>query len=130
MLLFVVTLLKFSYSFIKHKKFEFNTDFRLALFTLIVFYIQIVLGLFAYFTSDYFTGLKEGHWGEYMKSRPDRLIVIEHPVMMLLVLWLMHYGFKRMNRNINNRKKLLDILIFYGIGFLLVLLRIPWSKFI
>ncbi len=117
-------------AFLSGKKFNFNSDFRLALFTLISFVIQVILGFFAYFTSDHFQGILQGHMGEYMKSAPDRLIVVEHPTMMLIALWFTYYGFKRMSRNIENRKKFLDLIIFYGIAFILILIRIPWSKFL
>jgi hypothetical protein len=126
-ILFMITLFKYIFAFINKKIFDFNTDFRLASFTLIVLYIQIVLGLITWFTSEYFTGIKQGHFGEYMKHAHDRLLVLEHPTMMLIVLLLTHYGFNRMKKAENSQKKYIAVIWTYGIAFLLILLRIPWN---
>jgi len=129
-LLFVLTLVTNVSALLSKKQFTYSRDFRLASFTLIAFYIQVVLGLINYFTSTYFDGLLNGHFGEYMKVAHDRQIVMEHPVMMLLVLLLMHYGFNRMKKAQNDAKKQMAVIIFYGIGFLLVLVRIPWHTWL
>jgi hypothetical protein len=126
----IFTLIRFLISLLRKKPFSYNRDFRLALFTLIVFYIQVVLGIFNYFGSHYFEGLKNGKFAEYMKVAHDRQAVMEHPVMMLIVLMLMHYGFNRMKKNTNSAKQQMAIIIFYGIGFLLVLIRIPWQTWL
>jgi hypothetical protein len=126
-ILFIITLIKYIYALINKKIFDFNTDFRLASFTLIVLYFQIVLGFITWFTSDYFQGIKQGHFGEYMKHAHDRLLVIEHPVMMLIVLLITRYGFKRMKNAGSSQKKYISIILTYGISFLLILLRIPWN---
>jgi len=129
LLLFVLLLVRSFVGFIKKRNFDYTTDFRLALFTAIVFDIQVVIGLIAYFTSPYFDGIKNGHMGEYMKNASDRLIVVEHPLMMLIALLFVHYGLRRLKKMPNSRQRFLDILIFYGIAFLLILSRIPWDKF-
>jgi hypothetical protein len=126
-LLFVATLAKYLLGFISRKVFDFNTDYRLASFTIIVFDIQIILGLINWFVSPYFSGIRSGHMGEYMKNAHDRLLVLEHPVMMLIALLLIHYGFRRMKNAIGSQKKYMAVLLTYGIAFFLVLLRIPWK---
>lgn len=126
----VFTLATFITGFLSKKRFSYNRDFRLALFTLIVFYIQIALGLINYFDSRYFEGLKNGKFGDYMKVTHDRQAVMEHPVMMLIVLTLLHYGYKRMKKAETSPKQYIAIIIFYGIGFLLTMIRIPWHTWL
>ncbi len=128
--MFVFILIKYIISLLRDKQYTYGQDFRLALFTLIVLYIQVVLGFLNYFVSPYFEGLKQGHFSTYMKNAPDRLLVIEHPVMMLLVLLLVHYGFNRHKKKNNSKRKFINIIIFYGIGFFLILLRIPWHNWL
>ncbi len=128
LILFTVLLINSFIGFIKKRDFDYSKDFRLALFTSIVLDIQIIIGLIVYFTSHYFEGIKSGYMGEYMKNAPDRLIVVEHPGMMLIALLFVHYGLRRLKKMPNGRQRFLDILIFYGIAFLLILARIPWSK--
>ncbi len=127
--MFIVVLINSLTGFIKKRPFDYSKDFRLALFTAVVFDIQVVLGLIAYFTSNYFQGIKNGHMGEYMKNAADRLIVVEHPLMMLLALLFIHYGLSRLKKLPNSRQRYLDILIFYGLAFIFVISRIPWDKF-
>jgi len=128
--LFVFTLTKYTMSLLSGKRFSYAQDFRLALFTLVSLYIQIVLGLVTWFTSKYFQGIMDGKMGELMKHSHSRLLTIEHPVMMLIVLLLVHYGFNRMKKNVTDKKRFMPVIIFYGIGFLLILLRIPWSSWL
>ncbi len=130
LLMFVITLFTFFRAFMTKKVFSYQKDFRIATFMLIVFYIQIVLGLINYFTSTYFAGLQEGKFGAYMKVAHDRQMVMEHPVMMLLALLLMHYGYNRMKKGMSSPKKYMSILIFYGIAFVMVLIRIPWKTWL
>ncbi len=126
---FLITLIYSLLGFLKKRNFDYTKDFRLALFTSIVFDIQILIGLIVYFSSSYFEGIKKGHMGEYMKNASDRLIVVEHPMMMLIALFFVHYGLYRLKKFPANRQRFLDILIFYGIAFILILARIPWDKF-
>ncbi len=128
LILFTILLINSFIGFIKKRNFDYSKDFRLALFTSIVLDIQVVIGFIAYFTSPYFDGIKNGHMGEYMKNAADRLIVVEHPTMMLIALLFVHYGLRRLKKLPNARQRFLDILIFYGIAFLLILARIPWDK--
>ena len=129
LVMLIIVLLNSIIGLIKKRNFEYAKDFRLALFTAIVFYIQVVIGFIVYFTSSYFEGIKNGHMGEYMKNASDRLIVVEHPTMMLIALLFIQYGLYRLKKFQPNRQRFLDILIFYGIAFILVLARIPWDKF-
>ncbi|WP_029033920.1 hypothetical protein [Salinimicrobium terrae] len=103
------------------------TDFRLALFTLIVSHIQLLIGLVLYFVSPYFQAFGEAGMGEVMGDSTLRLYLVEHPLMMIIALILITIGYsKHKNKRLSNQKfKTLGI--FYGIALVFVLSRIPWS---
>jgi len=126
-LTFLITLFSFLSGYLKNRIFNYTKDFRLATFTLIVFSIQVILGLFAWFFSTYFTGIRQGHMGEYMKSAHDRLLVVEHPVMMLIAWLVTFYGYNRMKSAESSKKKFMAVILLYGLAFLLILIRIPWK---
>jgi len=128
--IFLLTISNYIYAYIKNRVFNFNLDFRLASFTLIILYIQIILGFINWFTSSYFQGIKDGQMGVYMKNSHDRLLVMEHPVMMLVALLLVHYGFRRMKKAESSKKKYMAIILFYTLAFLLILVRIPWKTWL
>ena len=129
-LMFVITLTDYVWAYVKNKVFNYNKNFRLASFTLIVFTIQIILGLITWFTSHYFEGIKHGQMGVYMKHATDRLLVLEHPVMMLIAWQLTFYGFNRMKKAMTSKKKYIAVILFYGLSFLLILGRIPWHTWL
>ncbi len=130
LLMFVLTLINYLSAYYKNRIFDINRDFRLASFTLITFVIQALLGLLTWFTSSYFQGIQRGHMGAYMKNAHDRLLVVEHPTMMLIALVLAFYGFNRMKKAEHSKKKYMTIIIFYGLSFLLILGRIPWKTWL
>jgi len=115
---------------VKKRWYDMQTDFRLALFALVVAGIQMLLGIGAYLTSDYFRGIREGHMGEYMKNAHARLITVEHPSMALLAFLLMLFGFRRMFYQVDPRRKFFSIVLFYGLALLILLSRLPWSDWL
>ena len=129
-LMYVVTIATYFLGLIKNKVFNYTREFRLASFTLIVFTIQILLGLATWFTSHYFEGIRNGQMSNFMKNATDRLLVLEHPVMMLIAWILTIYGYKRMKKAMTSKKKYMAVIITYGIALLLVLIRIPWHNWL
>jgi amino acid transporter len=91
-----------------------------ALFGLIGVHIQLLLGMILYFTSPY--GLSNLS-GETMKNSFDRLLALEHPLTNLIAIVLITVGYSRAKKTLNSK----PVVIFYIIGLLLLLSRIPWS---
>ncbi len=129
-LVFLITLIMYIGALVKNKVFDYTREFRLASFTLIVFTIQILLGLTTWFTSHYFEGIQNGQMSNFMKNATDRLLVLEHPVMMLIAWFLTIYGYKRMKNAMTSKKKYMAVIITYGTALLLVLIRIPWHNWL
>jgi len=110
--------------------YSLQTDFRLALFSLVVTAIQLVLGLVNLFTSDIWKHFRHVEFGVAVKNAEWRLAVLEHPVMALSGFLVMLYGFRRMYYQPLSKRRYLSIVLFYTMGFLLIAARIPWNKWL
>ena len=104
-------------------------DFRISLFALIVSHIQLLLGLILYFVSP--LGLKNISnlgMGAVMKDATFRLYAVEHPMMMILTVVFITIGYSKHKKQLLSHKKFKTLAIFYTIGLILLLSRIPWSQ--
>ncbi len=128
LLIIIFTVFYHFFGLIKEKLYDLKTDFRLALFTVIVTAIQLLLGIANYFTSDVPVHIKENGFGQVMKISDLRLAAVEHPFMGILGFLFLLYGFRRMYYQPISKRKYLSIIIFYTLALLLFLSRIPWSK--
>jgi hypothetical protein len=107
---------------------EFNTiDRKISLYAMIAVHIQFLLGIYVYFTSAIvqagFSNMKAA-----MKDAMLRLFVVEHPMMMILGLGLITYGFVKTKKMELSNKKFRHIVIFYSLGLIFILSRIPWAS--
>ena len=103
------------------------TDFRLALFTLIVSHIQLLLGIVLFFVAPYFTALTQNGMGEVMGDSTLRLYIVEHPMMMLIAVILITVGYSKHKKKLTSKPKFKILSIFFTIALIFVLSRIPWS---
>ena len=104
-------------------------DFRLALFTLIVTHIQFLIGLVLYFISPFgASAIGENGMGEVMKNASLRLYVVEHPTVMILTIVFVTIGYSKHKKKLTSTPKFKMLAIFYTIGLLLMLSRIPWAN--
>ncbi len=91
------------------------------LFALISVHLQLVIGIVQYFLSD-----KVQFIDGWMKNPLLRFYGMEHLVGMLLAIILITIGYSKAKRKENDVDKFKVIRIYYTIGFLLILLFIPW----
>jgi hypothetical protein len=101
-------------------------DLRISLFGLIFSHIQLLIGLITYFMSNYFSAWENG-MGSVMKDSNLRLYLVEHPTTNILAIVLITMGWSLHKKASDARKKFLRIAVFYTIGTLLLLSRIPWD---
>jgi hypothetical protein len=102
---------------------EFTTkDRKIALFGLIATHIQLVVGLILYFVSP----IGSAVFGQ-MKDAALRLTSLEHPLTNIIAIVLITIGWSKHKKGETNTAKFKSIAVFYGIGLLLILSRIPWS---
>lgn len=97
-------------------------DRKIALFGLIGTHIQLVVGLLLYFVSP--LGLDS--LGQ-MKDAALRLTSLEHPLTNIIAIVLITIGWSKHKKAENSLAKFKSITIFYGLGLVLILSRIPWK---
>ncbi|SNR57244.1 hypothetical protein SAMN04488009_2525 [Maribacter sedimenticola] len=107
--------------------FNMNKDLRLSLFALILCHIQLLVGLVLYFVSP--SGLSALlEFGMGGLSSAARLLAVEHPFINIAAIVFITIGWSRHKKFVEGDKKFKSIAIFYGIGLLLILSRIPWGQ--
>lgn len=97
---------------------------KASLVGLIVSHLQLLIGLVLYFISP--KGLSNFS-GETMGDAMSRLYMLEHPLTMIIAIILITVGYSKAKNGTNDASRYKQILIFYGIGLVLMLIRIPWS---
>lgn len=100
-----------------------DKDLRISLFALIVVHLQLVLGIILYFISP--LGLDS--IGE-MKNSALRLTALEHPLINIIGIVLITIGWSKQKREESGNGKFKKIAVFYTLGLILILSRIPWSS--
>jgi len=65
-----------------------------------------------------------------MKDSTSRLYILEHPLMMLIGIILITIGYMVAKRKSDAIRKQKAILIYYTLGFVFILSRIPWSTWL
>ena len=79
--------------------------------------------------SPWFSALKEDVGG-VMKEKSLRLLAVEHPVMMILAIVFITIGWSKHKKKTTDSAKFKTFAIFYGIGLLLMLSKIPWNNWL
>ena len=112
----------FYYSFFSNKEFTAK-DRKLALIALITIHIQLLVGLILYFVSP----LGKASLGN-MKDAALRLTSVEHPLTNIIAVVLITIGWSKHKKEESSNGKFKKIGIFYTLGLLLILSRIPWTN--
>lgn len=104
---------------------EFTSkDRKIALFALMGTHLQLLVGLILYFVSE--VGFKQLS-GAAMKNSELRLTVLEHPLINIIAIALITIGWIKHKKATTGEAKFKSIAIFFGLGLVLILIRIPWS---
>lgn len=107
--------------FVKSSKGTFTSKDKLfAVIALAFTHIQVVIGFVLYFVNNEYAGLKE------MSKATTRLYALEHPLTMLLGAVAITIGYSKSKRKTEDNAKFKTIAIWYTIGLVLILSRIPW----
>jgi NADH:ubiquinone oxidoreductase subunit 2 (subunit N) len=102
---------------------EFTSkDRKIALLALIGTHTQLLIGFVLYFVSP----LGSAAFGQ-MKEASLRLTSLEHPLVNIIAVVLITIGWSKHKKAQTSQSKFKSIAVFYGLGLLLVLSRIPWS---
>ncbi|RYD53521.1 MAG: hypothetical protein EOP52_05135 [Sphingobacteriales bacterium] len=95
-----------------------NSDRKAGLFFMISCDIQLLLGLYLYFSRGWATQLGNGG---VMGNAGMRFWTVEHSVGMLLAILLAHIGYASLKRGVGKRAG-----IMFLFSLLIILLTIPW----
>ena len=110
-----------------NKMFTMQKDLRLSLFALILAHLQLLVGLALYLISP--NGLKAVQTlGMGGLNSASRLLAVEHPFINIIAIVLITIGWSRHKKFMEGSKKFKSIAIFYGLGLVLILSRIPWGQ--
>ena len=97
-------------------------DRKIALFGLIGTHVQLLIGLILYFVSP----LGLASFGQ-MSDKALRLTSLEHPLINIIAIALITIGWSKHKKATTSESKFKGFTIFYGLGLVLILSRIPWS---
>ncbi|MEM6720776.1 MAG: hypothetical protein AAF611_15710 [Bacteroidota bacterium] len=110
--------------FASDKKFTLK-DYRISMFALIFSHVQLVIGIVLYFISVRgYRMIKVNGMG--LESEP-RLLALEHPVIGILAIILITIGWSKHKKEETFKGAYKKIIIFYSLGLLLILSRLPWK---
>jgi uncharacterized membrane protein len=125
LLILVVAVVNAAIGFFSKKEFTAK-DRKIALFALIAIHIQLLVGIILYFVSS--NGIQMikavGMGGLTTESR---LLALEHPLINIIAIVLITIGWSKHKKLVSSESKFKTFSIFYGIGLLLILSRIPWK---
>ncbi|MDP5230425.1 MAG: hypothetical protein NWQ38_08540 [Cellulophaga sp.] len=112
---------------IAKKDFTLEKDFRISLFALILSHIQLLVGVVLYFVSPKgFSAIQEYGMGGMTSAL--RLLAVEHPFINIIALVFITIGWSKHKKLMEANRKFKTIAIFYGIGLVLILSRLPWGQ--
>ncbi len=119
------TVVRFYLNIRNNVPFETFED-KQSLVVMMMAHIQMLLGLILLFGGPYaehFSNMKD-----VMAHSDLRFILIEHPLTMLIGVVFITIGRFAQKKKTDAAKKFKTIAIYYGIGLVIFLLRIPWDK--
>jgi hypothetical protein len=99
----------------------------LAKLSLISGHTQLLLGLGLYFVGPWFE-LLTTNTAEVMKNADVRWFAVEHIAANIAGIVLLTIGNSKLKKASTHESKDKTVLIFFGLGLLLILSRIPWER--
>jgi NADH:ubiquinone oxidoreductase subunit 2 (subunit N) len=124
LLLLVIAVVVSTLGFFSKKEFT-KTNRTIALLGLIGIHLQLLGGLILYFVSP--LGLNSlGN----MKDAAIRLTSLEHPLINIIAIVLITVGWSKHKKGADSNAKFKSIALFYTLGLILILSRLPWSSWL
>jgi hypothetical protein len=121
LLLLVIAVVNAVLGLVSKKEFTAK-DRKISLFALASIHTQLLIGIIVYFVSPLgFSSLGQ------MKDAALRLTSLEHPLMNIIGITLITIGWMKHKKLTTSESKFKTFSIFYGLGLLLILMKIPWA---
>lgn len=100
---------------------------KAGLFLMIAVDIELLIGLVQWFTGAFgLKAIQDQGMGAIMKNATLRFFAVEHLVMMVIAVVLIHVGKSFAKKNISDRKKHRKTVLFYVLALIVILAAIPW----
>lgn len=123
-LLLVVIAVVNSFIGLLSKKEYLEKDKKIGLYALGAIHTQAVIGIVLYLFSP------KGLSGFSMSNSALRLTSMEHPLINIIGIVLITIGWVKHKKLTSNESKFKTVAIYFGLGLLLFLSRIPWSSWL
>lgn len=118
----IIALINSLFGFFTKKEFVAK-DRKIALIGLATLHTQLLIGLILYFVSG------KGFDSLGQMSNPElRLTSLEHPLINLIGIALITIGWMKHKKLTTSESKFKTFSIYYGLGLVLILSRIPWKS--
>ncbi|HEY6082784.1 MAG TPA: hypothetical protein VIU45_04945, partial [Chitinophagaceae bacterium] len=101
-------------------------DNKSNLFFMISCDLQFLIGIILYFAEGWSANWTGGRLREVMHNSAERFFTLEHVVLMLIALIIVHIGRAVVKKAATSQEKHKKTLIYFGVAILLILLAIPW----
>jgi hypothetical protein len=88
--------------------------------------LQLVIGLVLYIFLSPVTKSAFQNFGGAMKDSALRFYAVEHILLMLAAIVLLHIGGAKVKKALKDRKKFRMLFIYSSIAFVLIMVSIPW----
>lgn len=121
LLVLVIAVVNSLIGLVSKKEFT-EKDRKIALFGLAAIHTQLLIGLILYFVSP--LGLSS--LGQ-MKDAALRLTSLEHPLINIIGIVLITIGWSKNKKLTESESKFKTFSIYYGLGLVFILSRIPWN---
>jgi len=105
-----------------------KSDSTAGLIMMIIMDLQFLIGLILYVFVSPLTKMAFQNFGAAMQNTDLRFFAVEHLLIMLIALALIHIGRSRTKKDIPGWKKHRIATIFYSLALLLIIAGIPWWR--
>lgn len=120
LILLLAAVVKMNVGWKGNKKFTAG-DKKLALFAMVAYHIQFLMGWILFFLSS-----KVQFVDGMMGNSTLRFFAIEHSLMMTIAMVLITIGYSKSKKANNDTQRFKRLAIFYTISLILILASIPW----
>jgi len=111
------------YKFVNKSRFDEKAR-QVSLIGFVASHLQLLIGIVLYLISP--VGLSHFS-GEAMGDSLSRLYILEHPLMMILGVVLVSIGYIKAKKPGDDVRRFKTIILFYTLGLIFMLSRIPWQ---
>jgi len=123
----VTTLVKYLIGWLGNQPWK-KTDNLMGIIFTSLMDLQLLVGLVLYFFLSPITKFAFSDFGAAMKDTELRFYAVEHFLMMLIAVILVHIGRAKSKKAATDAGKFKIATLFYGLALVVMLVAIPWSR--